>query len=88
MAAEIEERTQYDWFNVARVYEQKGEFDKALEAYEEAIALDAGFAKAWYYKAKLHHQLGQKAKAEECARKVLILAPKWEKHIREFLPDI
>ncbi len=88
MAAEIEERTQYDWFNVAKIHENKGEFEKALEAYEEAIKLDESFAKAWYYKAKLLHQLGRMDEAKECAKKVLELEPKWEKHVREFLPEI
>ncbi|RLI59760.1 MAG: hypothetical protein DRO93_08025 [Candidatus Thorarchaeota archaeon] len=88
MTAEIEDRTQYDWFGVARVHERKGEFEEALRAYGEAVKIDPQFAKAWYYKAKLHHQLGQEAEARECAKKALEIKPDWEKHVKEFLPDL
>ncbi len=87
MAAEIDERTQYDWFNEARIHELKKEFDKALAAYDEAIKIDPEFAKAWFYKAKLLQQMGQIDKAKECAKKVMELEPKWAKHLAEFLPD-
>ncbi len=85
MSAEIEDRTQYDWFNVGRVHEQQGNLEEAIKAYEAAIEMDPGFAKAWYYKARVHHKLGQTEKAREAARKVLELEPKWEKHVKDLL---
>lgn len=88
MAAEIKERTQYDWFSVARIHETRGQDNDALEAYEESIKLDPDYAKAWFCKAKLHYKLGQKDKAKECAERVLELKPDWEKYIKKYLPDI
>lgn len=88
MAAEIHERTQYDWFSIARIYETKGEEQEALKAYEESIKLDGNYAKAWFHKAKLHYKLGQKKEAKECANKVLELKPEWEKYVKKHMPDL
>lgn len=88
MAAEIDERTQYDWFSIGKMHETKKEYEKAIQAYEEAIKLDPKLAKAWYYKAKAHHALEQEDLARECAAKALELEPTWEKHIKKFIPDI
>ncbi len=88
MSAEIKERTQYDWFSVARVHETLGQYEEALLAYEESIKLDPKYAKAWFYKAKLHYKLRQKDQAKQCAKRVLELEPDWEKYIKKYLPDI
>jgi predicted TPR repeat methyltransferase len=85
MTAEIEDRTQYDWFSIGKMHENKGDYDKAVHAYEEALKLDPQLAKAWFYKAKLHHKLKQMEEAKECAKKVLELKPDWEKHIKKFM---
>jgi tetratricopeptide (TPR) repeat protein len=88
LAAEFRERTQYDWFSVARIYETKGQENEAMKAYEESIKLDPNYAKAWFHKAKLHYKLGQKEKAKECISRVLELKPEWEKYVKKHLPDI
>ncbi len=88
LAADIKERTQYDWFSVARIYETKGQDDQAMKAFEESIKLDSNYAKAWFYKAKLHYKLGQKDQAKDCVNRVLELKPDWEKYIKKYLPDI
>jgi tetratricopeptide (TPR) repeat protein len=88
MAAEIHERTQYDWFSIARIHETKGEEQEALMAYEESIKLDGNYAKAWFHKAKLHYELGQKKEAKECVNKVLELEPNWEKYVKKHMPDL
>ena len=88
MAAEIHERTQFDWFSIARIHETKGEYDQALKAYEESIKLDKTYAKAWFYKAKLHYKMGQKRDAKECIKKVLELEPDWEKYVEKYFPDL
>lgn len=85
MAAEIHDRTQYDWFSIGKTHETKGDYEKAINAYEEAIKLDPQLAKAWFYKAKLHHKLEQMDEAKECAQKVLELKPIWEKHLKRFM---
>ncbi|MGV9168936.1 MAG: tetratricopeptide repeat protein [Promethearchaeia archaeon] len=88
MAARKENFTEYDWFGEAKVLENKGEEEEALEAYQNAIKMDPEFAKAWYYKAKLHHKLGQEKQAIECAKKALEIEPDWEKYVKKFLPDV
>ncbi|MGY5855791.1 MAG: tetratricopeptide repeat protein [Candidatus Thorarchaeota archaeon] len=88
MAAEIHERTQYDWFSIARIHETRGEDKEALKAYEESIKLDASYAKAWFHKAKLHYKLGQMKEAKECANKVVELKPDWEKYVKKYMSDL
>lgn len=88
MAAEIHERTQFDWFSIARIHETKGEYKEALQAYEESIKLDGNYAKAWFYKAKLHYKLGQMKEAKSCVEMVLELEPDWEKYIQKYMPDL
>ena len=88
MAAEIEERTQFDWFSVARIHEERGENTEALKAYEESIKLAPEYAKAWFHKAKLHYKLGQKDRAKECAKRILELEPDWKKYIEKYFPDL
>ena len=88
MAAEIHERTQYDWFSIARIHETNGDYEDALKAFEESIKLDSNYAKAWFHKAKLHYKLGQKKEAKECAQKVVELEPDWEKYVKKYMPDL
>jgi tetratricopeptide (TPR) repeat protein len=88
MAAELDEMTQYDWFAHARSYETKGDDNKALEAYEESLKIDQEYAKAWFYKARLHYRLGQKKLAKECAKRTIAIKPDWEKHVKKYMPDI
>ena len=88
MAAEIHERTQFDWFSIARIHETKGEEQQALKAYEESIKLDGNYAKAWFNKAKLHYKLGQKNEAKECVKKVLELEPDWDRYVKKHMPNL
>lgn len=88
MSVGPEDFTQYDWFGEARSLEATGKFEEALKAYEEAIKIDAEFAKAWFYKAQLHHKLGQVEEAIRCAKEAIRLKPEWANHVRKFLPDI
>jgi tetratricopeptide (TPR) repeat protein len=88
LSADAEDRTEYDWFGEARCQETSGDNEAALAAYSESIKLNPKFAKAWYYKALLHYELGQKEEALACAKKALEIKPDWEKHIRKNLPDL
>ena len=88
MAAEIHERTQFDWFSVARIHESKGEYEDALKAYDESIKLDGRYAKAWFYKAKLHYKLGERDNARDCVKRVLELEPDWLKYVKKYMPDL
>ena len=88
VAAAKEDYTEYDWFGEARIRETARNSEGALEAFSESIKLNPNFAKAWYYKALLHYELGQKDDAIKCAKKTLELKPTWEKHIRKNLPDL
>ncbi|MGY5880635.1 MAG: tetratricopeptide repeat protein [Candidatus Thorarchaeota archaeon] len=88
MAAGLDEMTQYDWFSHARVFETTGNDEKAIEAYEESLKLDPKFAKAWFYKAKLHYKLGQKDLAKECVKHTLEIKPDWESYVKKYMPDL
>jgi tetratricopeptide (TPR) repeat protein len=88
MAADIDERTQFDWFSIARIYETRGEYDEALKAYEESIKIDASYAKAWFHKAKIHYKLKQKKEAKECIKRVLELKPEWERYVKRDFPNL
>jgi len=88
MSAAPEEMTEYDHFAAARGYESTCELDDAMKAYEEAIALNPNFAKAWYYKALLHYKEKEFEQATACAKKVMELKPVWEKHVKKYMPDL
>lgn len=85
MSAEPDQMTEYDWFGEARCRETRDNLEAAIKAYEKAIEINPEFAKAWYYKAKLHHRLGQEDKAKECAKKAIELKPTWEKYVQDIL---
>ena len=87
MSVNEEYYTPYDWFEEGRVAETNGDYKRAIECYEDAIKLKMDFAKAWYYKAKAHLQLGEKEKAKECAKKVLEYKPEWKKHVDKILAE-
>lgn len=88
MSADPQHMTQYDWFSHARIHETTGDDEKALLAYEESIKIDPQYAKAWFYKAKLHYKLGQMDLARECVRHVLKLQPEWKSHVKKYLPKL
>lgn len=88
LSAEIEDFTEYDWFGEARIRETAGNIEGAIEAFAKSIKLNPDFAKAWYYKALLHFQLGQKEEAITCAKKAMDLKPSWEKHLRKNLDGL
>jgi len=88
MSADPENMTQYDWFSQARIYETMGNDEKALEAYEESVKIDPHYAKAWFYKAKLHYKLKQMDFARDCVNHVLELEPDWESYIKKYLPQL
>jgi hypothetical protein len=70
-------------FFEARALEKEGKMEDALQKYEEAIAIEDTFDKAWFYKFKIHYQLGQLDEATHCAQKAVDLEPKWVKFIRD-----
>jgi tetratricopeptide (TPR) repeat protein len=88
MSANPEDMTQYDWFSQARIQETMGNDEKALEAYEESIKLDAHYAKAWFYKAKLHYKLKQMEQARDCVKHVLELEPAWKSYVEKYMPHL
>lgn len=88
MSAAPEDMTQYDWFSQARIYETMGNDEKAIAAYEESIRIDPKYAKAWFYKAKLHYKLGQMNLAKECIGHVLEIEPDWERYVKKYFPEL
>jgi len=67
----------------ARALEKKGNYDEAMAKYDEAVALDDQLAKAWFYKSRLHQELGQLEEATHCAQKAVDIDPKWAKFIKK-----
>lgn len=88
MAAEIHERTQYDWFSVGRIHETQGNDEEAIKAYKESVKIDPKYAKAWFFLAKLYYKLGKMDKAKECADTMLALEPDWDKYMAKYMPKL
>ena len=88
MSVTPEDFTEYDWFAEARSRETTGNLEGAIEAYKESVALNADFAKGWYYLAMALHRADRKDEAAECVKKVLALKPDWEKYIKKSMPDL
>jgi tetratricopeptide (TPR) repeat protein len=59
-----------------------------MKAFEESIKLDGKYAKAWFYKAKLHYKLGEKEEAKDCVKRVLELKPDWLRYVKKYMPDL
>lgn len=74
-------KTRFDFYRMAKGYEVKGEYEKALEAFGKAIDIADDYAHAWFYKGKLHHKLGQYKEAIRCAERAVELEPSWESHV-------
>lgn len=79
--------SRYDLYRVAKVHEDQGRYDEALDAYAKAIEISADYSHAWFYKSRLHYRLHQYEEAKSCAEKVLELSPSWEKHIRTIIEN-
>jgi tetratricopeptide (TPR) repeat protein len=77
--------THYDYYRIAKSYEEKGEFEEALEAYQKAIDMNEEYAHAWFYKGLLHTKLKEYEAAVCCAEKALELEPSWKKHVNKIL---
>lgn len=82
-----EGRTRYELYREAKTFEAHGKYADAIDAYSKAIAIDADYAHAWFYKSRLHYKLHQYDQAKYCAEKALKIAPSWEKHIRQIIND-
>jgi tetratricopeptide (TPR) repeat protein len=82
-----EGKTHFDYYRIAKSHEKNGRYDDALKAYSTALEINNDYAHAWYYKGKLHYQLGQFDKCVECAEKALTLAPDWSDHCNKMLSD-
>ncbi len=77
----------FEYYRRAKSFEKTGHFDDALSAYAKAIQVNEDYAHAWFYKAKLHYQLGQYKECVECTERALKLAPDWSDHCNKMLRD-
>ncbi|MCK5239080.1 MAG: tetratricopeptide repeat protein [Candidatus Thorarchaeota archaeon] len=82
-----EELTHFDHYRRAKSHEKSGRYEEALKAYNTALEINREYAHAWYYKGKLHYQLGHYSECVECAEKALKLAPDWADHCNKMLAD-
>ncbi len=65
-----------------RTLEKEGKKEEALRKFEEVVSADEKFDKAWFYKFKIHYELGQIEEATKCAQKAVDLNFKYVKFIR------
>jgi tetratricopeptide (TPR) repeat protein len=79
--------THFDYYRRAKAHEKNGRYEEALSEYARAIQLQNDYAHAWFYKGKLHYQLGQYRDCVNCAEKALELAPDWSEHCMRMLSD-
>jgi tetratricopeptide (TPR) repeat protein len=63
------------FFNLANSHAKLKEFDKAIAAYKECLALDPNKLNAWRNLAIAHYEKGDKKNAIECAKKLEQLDP-------------
>jgi len=61
------------YLNLGAIYEERGEYTKALTKYDEAIQSNPYYEDAYYYRASLYYQLGRLQEAKEDCKKVLEL---------------
>jgi len=65
------------YFNLGLVAEQLGELDRAIEATEQAIAINPNYAEACLLAVRLYQKSGQAKEAERHCRRAAELRPHW-----------
>jgi tetratricopeptide (TPR) repeat protein len=60
-----------DWFDDGLDFEENGDIDAAIQAYEQTVALDAQNVAAWINWGRLLHARGDKGAAEEIYRRAI-----------------
>jgi DNA-binding transcriptional MerR regulator len=60
-----------DWFDDGLDFEENGDIDAAIEAYQQTVALDAHNVAAWINWGRLLHDRGNKREAEEIYRRAV-----------------
>ncbi len=63
------------WFNKGRALDDLGEYDEAIEAYDEAIRLNPNYAKAWFNKGLSLDDLGKYDEAVKAYDEAIRLDP-------------
>jgi DNA-binding transcriptional MerR regulator len=66
-------RNAEDWFDDGLDFEENGDIDQAIEAYQQTVALDGQNVAAWINWGRLLHDRGDKREAEEVYRRALEL---------------
>ena len=51
------------YFNLGIAYSAMGEYESAIEAYNETLRLDSGYSEAYHNRGKIYHDLGQNDRA-------------------------
>ncbi len=67
-----------DWLFEGHALYNLGEFEKAIEAYDRAIAIDPNFKDAWLNKGVVHSTLGEYQKAIEAFNKGISIDPNYK----------
>jgi tetratricopeptide (TPR) repeat protein len=62
-------------YNVANIYWRRGELERAIAAYEQAIATDPTFVSSYHNLGVIYEEMGQVERAIELWRKVLEIDP-------------
>lgn len=68
-------QTVLEWVEKGNAFEQLGEHNKAIEAYDKAIAINPNFKYAWYNKGNALTKLGEYDKAIEAYDRAIAIDP-------------
>src|SRR3972149_6915171 len=72
-------QTVVEWVEKGNVLYDSGEYNKAIEAYNKALAIDPNDNYAWDGKGSAFYELGEYENAIEAFNRVIIIDPNYEK---------
>ncbi|MCX9085671.1 MAG: tetratricopeptide repeat protein [Candidatus Methanoperedens sp.] len=68
-------KTAVAWFNEGNVFAESEDYNKAIEAYNKAIAINPNYKYAWINKGNAFDKLGLHSKAIEAYNKAIVIDP-------------
>jgi serine/threonine protein kinase len=72
----------FKYYSIGRKFHRQGEYRKAIELFEQAVAIDQDFGEAYNYVGSAYFNLGYRTKAKELWQKTLELKDKLSERTR------